>query len=63
MGRRRFLGLMVAFVCLSGTNTTPVQAKDGLRGGNMAAFVKRQAEKQKGKKEKIEKKEEEKSGD
>lgn len=54
---------MVTFVCLSGTNTTPVQAKDGLRGGNMAAFVKRQAEKQKGKKEKIEKKEEEKSGD
>jgi hypothetical protein len=63
LGRRRFLGLMVIFVCLSGANTTPVQAKDGLRGGNMAAFVKRQAEKQKAKKEKIEKKEEEKSGD
>ena len=63
MGRRRFLGLMLTFVCLSGINTTPVQAKDGLRGGNMTAFVKRQAEKQKEKKEKIEKKEEEKSGD
>ena len=59
MSRRRFLGLMVAFVCLSGANTTPVQARGGLRGGNMTEFVKRQADKQRAKKEKIEKEKEE----
>lgn len=67
MSRRRFLRLMVTFVCLSGVSTTPVQARGGLRGGNMAEFVNRQAEKQRtkqrAKKEKIEKQKEEKKED
>ena len=62
MSRRWFLGLMVSFVCVSGVGTTPVQARGGLRGGNMAEFVKRQAEKQRAKKEKIEKEKAEQEG-
>lgn len=53
MIRRRFLGLIVSFMCLSGATTTPAQARGGLRGGNMGEFVKRQAEKQRAKKEKL----------
>ena len=54
MGRRWFLGVMVSFLALSCAPTSPAQARGGLRGGNMAEFVKRQAEKQRAKKERIE---------